>query len=80
MDFSKHGGDTQTILKLIVWLKIFIYHILKNVLPNIIQCVKTYSKKCPSEHDAMCPSKNEAGIKWKLKEKYSSHIKVLPSN
>ena len=64
MDFSKHGGDTQTNLKLIgeSLINKNIYHILKSVLPNIMQCVlpNAILKKCPSEHDAMCPSEHEA--------------------
>ena len=47
MDFSKHGRDTQTNLKLIGESLIKKFHL-------------SYFKKCPSEHDAMCPSKHDA--------------------
>ena len=43
MDFSLHGRDTQTILKLIgesLFKKFYL----------------SYSEKCPSEHNAVCPS------------------------
>ena len=45
MDFSKHGGDTQTILKLIG----------ESLIKNFYL---SYSEKCPSEHNSMCPSEH----------------------
>ena len=59
MDFFLHGGDTETILKLIG----------ESLLKKFYL---SYSEKCPSKHAAICPSKNklimcpskhEAGIK-----------------
>ena len=61
MDFSKHGGDTQTNLKLIG----------ESLIKKIYS---SYSKKCPSKQNPMCPSEHEAGIKLELKENCSSHI------
>ena len=52
MDFSKHGGDTQTILKLIGESLIKKFYL-------------SYSEKCPSEHDT-CPLEHEAGIELEL--------------
>ena len=45
MDFSQHGGDTQTILNL-VGESLFKKFYLSN------------SEKCPSEHNSMCPSEH----------------------
>ena len=50
MDFSKHGGDTQTILKLIdesLFKKFYL----------------SYSEKCPSEQNEMCPSEHKVSFR-----------------
>ena len=63
MDFSQHGGDTQTILNLVgesLFKKFYL----------------SYSEKCPSEHNSMCPSEHNTQ-KVSFQTQYSKS--VLPN-